>query len=126
VRTREISTDQWPSFFSDFTRLHQDEHVNVETMGRDGFGVRRRLCDSPLLVIVSAEPAPGQGRWIEVVVRDTTGVPATHAIDHAARVRLAEENEDAVALRVDSEDGSVTTIRFEPPRENMPVGYTIS
>ena len=126
MRTREISFDQWPSFFSDFTHLHQHEHVNVETLPRGDAGVRQCLCDSPLLGIVSARPAPGQGRWIEVVVRDPSGAPATHAIDHAARVCLAEENDDAVALRVDSEDGSVTMIRFEPPRENMPVGYTIS
>jgi len=61
-----------------------------------------------------------------VVVRDPTGAPAAHAIARPSRVRLAEENDDAVALQVDSDDGSVTMIRFEPPRENMPEGYTIS
>jgi len=125
VRTREISPDQWPSFFSDFTRLHPDEHVHVETV-RGGGGVRPRLCDRPLLGIVPACPARGGGPWIEVVVRGPTGIPATHAIAHASRVRVAEEHDDAVALQVDSEDGSVTVIRFEPPRENMPRGYTIA
>jgi hypothetical protein len=126
VWTREISLDQWQAFFNDFTCLHLDEHVNVETIRRGEVGVRQCLCDLPLLGIVSTLPEPGQVGWIEVVVRDPTGAPAAHAISHPSRVRLAEENNDAVALQVDSEDGSVTMIRFEPPRENMPEGYTIS
>jgi hypothetical protein len=126
VWTREISLDEWGPFFNDFTRLHRDEHVNVETLRRGEAGARQRLFDVPLLGIVSALPGSGQGGWIEVVVRDPTGVPAAHAITRPSRVRLAEENDDAVALRVDSDDGSVTMIRFEPPRENMPEGYTIS
>jgi hypothetical protein len=126
VRTREISFDEWQSFFSDFTHLHRDEHVNVETIRRGDLGVRQRLCDLPLLGIVSARPNAGQEPWIEVVARDSAGAPATHAIAHPSRVRLAEENDQAVALQVESEDGSVTMIRFEPPRENMPEGFTIS
>jgi hypothetical protein len=126
VRTREISLDQWRSFFDDFTHLHHDEHVNVETIGRGDAGVRQRLSDLPLLGIVSAPPTPGREQWIEVVARDPSGVPATHAISRPSRVRLAEEDDLAVALQVESADGSVTMIRFVPPRENMPVGFTIA
>lgn len=126
MRTREISFDEWQSFFNDFTHLHQDEHVNVETMRRGDLGVRQRLCDVPLLGIVSACAKAGEGPWIEVVARGASGAPATHAIAHPSRVRLAEEDDRAVALQVESEDGSVTMIRFEPPRENMPEGFTIA
>jgi hypothetical protein len=126
VRTREISFDQWQSFFNDFTQLHQDEHVNVETMRQGESGVRSRLCDLPLLGILSAHPKSGQEQWIEVLARDPSGAPATHAIVNPSRVRLAEENDHAVALQVESDDGSITMIRFEPPRENMPEGFTIS
>jgi hypothetical protein len=126
VRTREISLDQWQSFFNDFTQLHQDEHVNVETIRQGQSGARSRLCDLPLLGIVAANPKPGQDQWIEVLARDPSGAPAAHAIVNPSRVRLAEEDDHAVALQVESADGSITMIRFEPPRENMPEGFTIS
>ena len=125
MQTREIPSDQWRTFFTDFTRLHQDQHVNVETMRQLDHGVESRLCDLPLLGIVSA-PEHGQGEWIEVVARGPSGPPATHSIAMPSRVCLAEEHGDAVALQVDSADGSVTMIRFEPPRENMPAGFTVS
>jgi hypothetical protein len=126
MRTREISYDQWQSFFNDFTQLHQDEHVNVETIGQGDFGVQSRLCDLPLLGIVCAHPKSGQEEWIEVVARDASGAPATHAIAKPSRVCLAEKSGRTVALQVESADGSITMIRFEPPRENMPEGFTIS
>ena len=126
MQTREISHDQWQSFFNDFTQLHQDEHVNVETIGQGAFGVQSKLCDLALLGIVSAHPKSGQDEWIEVVARDASGAPATHAIARPLRVCHAEENDDAVAIQVESADGSITMIRFEPPRENMPEGFTIS
>lgn len=124
--TRDISCDRWQSFFNDFTRLHQDEHVNVETLGQDRHGVQSRLCDLPLVGIVSARPKPGQEEWIEVIARGASGAPETHAIPKVSRVCLAEEHGEAVALQVESADGSITMIRFEPPRENMPEGFTIS
>jgi hypothetical protein len=61
-----------------------------------------------------------------VVARDAAGAPATHAIPKPSRVCLAEESGRTVALQVESGDGSITMIRFEPPRENMPEGFTIS
>ena len=126
MRTRDISCDQWQSFFNDFTQLHHDEHVNVETIGWGDHGVHSRLCDLPLLGIVSALPKSGQEEWIEVIARGASGAPTTHAIAMPSRVCVAEEHGDAVALQVESADGSVTMIRFEPPRENMPAGFTIS
>jgi hypothetical protein len=126
MQTREISHEQWQPFFNDFTQLHQDERVNVETIGEGGFGVRSRLCGLPLLGIVSAHTKAGQDEWIEVIARDASGAPATHAIAKPSRVRLAEENGEAIALQVEADDGSITMIRFDPPRENMPEGYTVS
>jgi hypothetical protein len=128
MQTREIPPNHWHAFFADFTRLHQDQHVNVETMRQQrDHGVESKLCDLPLLGIVSARPQHGRQEWIEVVVAGgPSGPPETHSIAKPSRVCLAEEHGDAVALQVDSADGSVTMIRFEPPRENMPAGFTVS
>ena len=126
MRTHDISGDQWRSFFNDFSQLHQDEHVNVETIGGRDHDVQPRLCDLPLLGIVSARRESAQEEWIEVVARDASGAPATHAIADPSRVCQAEENGRTVALQIESADGSITMIRFEPPRENMPEGFTIA
>ena len=126
MKTRDISCDQWQSFFNDFTRLHQDEHVNVETIRQGRSGAQSKLCDLPLLGIVSGFSRPGQEEWIEVIARDASGAPATHAIEKPSRVCLAEEHDQAVALQVESADGSVTMIRFEPPRDNLPQGFTVA
>ena len=127
MHTRVIPPNQWHTFFTDFTRLHLDQHVNVETLRQLDHGVESKLCDLPLLSIVSARPQHGRDEWIEVVVAGgPSRPPATHSIAKPSRVCLAEEHGDAVALQVDSADGSVTIIRFEPPRENMPAGFTVS
>src|SRR5437773_10253231 len=125
MRTREISHERWPLFLGDFTQLHQGEHVNVETMGEGGSGVKSRLCDLPLVGIVSADPEARCGEWIEIIAGDLPGGVAMHFISHPSRVVFAEEHGEGVALQIDSADGSVTMLRFEPPRENLPEGFWV-
>ena len=127
MRTREIVYEQWQLFFNDFTQLHQGKHVNVETMGDGDFGVKSRWCDLPLVGIVCAHPQPGEDEWIEVIARDSPDTHSTYSIVKPSKVQLAEEeNGRAVALEIESGDGSITMIRFEPSRENMPQGFRVS
>jgi hypothetical protein len=127
MRTREISCEQWQPFFNDFTQLYQGKHVNVETMGEGDFGVKSRLCDLPLVAVVSAHPKAGADEWIEVIARTSPDAHATYSIVKPSRVHLAEEeNGLAVALEIESADGSITMIRFEPPCENLPEGFRAS
>jgi hypothetical protein len=129
MRTREIPYDQWESFFSDFTDLHRGEHINVETMSAENLNVEARLRDLPLVGIVSAQPKTEteQEEWIDVIGCDAPGTHATHTIANPSKLRLAEEEDgQAVALQIESADASITMIRFEPPRENMPPGFLIS
>ena len=133
MRTRQIFYEQWQPFFNDFTQLHQGKHVNVETMGDVGdgdFGVKSRWCDLPLAGIVCGHPQSGEDEWIEVIARDSRDSPDTHAtysIVKPSKVRLAEEeNGQAIALEIESADGIVTMIRFEPSRENLPAGFRLS
>jgi hypothetical protein len=126
MRTREILYDQWQPFFNDFTQLYQGEHVNVETIGERRIGVESRVHDLPLIGIVSAHPKTGGEEWIEIVAGGSPGTPATHSIARPANVQLAEEeNGRAVALQIASADGSITMVRFEPSRENLPQGFKV-
>jgi hypothetical protein len=52
---------------------------------------------------------------------------ASHSIAEPSNVRLAEEEDgQAVALQIESADGLITMIRFEPSPENMPPGFLIA
>jgi hypothetical protein len=127
MRTREIPHSQWDSFFGDFTDVHRGEHINVETIGEEDRVVKSRLHDLPLVGIVSAQPNAEQEEWIDVMACDASGAHASYCIANPSNVRLAEEeNGEAVALQVDSAGSLITMIRFEPPRENMPEGFTLS
>ena len=127
MRTREIAHERWTYFLDDFTQLHQGERVHVETMGEGGFGVKSQLCDLPLLGVVGAPPEASSGEWIEIIVGDSPATAASHTVPHPSRVVVAEgENGKGVALQIDSADGSVTMIRFEPPCENLPEGFRVS
>ena len=80
MRTREISHDQWQPFFNEFTELHRDEHVDVERIVEGASEVESRLCDLPLVGIVSSDPKPGKEEWIEVIARDTSGAPSNQLL----------------------------------------------
>lgn len=126
MRTREIEREQWPFFLGDFSHLHHGEHVNVETMGRHCHDVKPKWADLPLVGIIGAEPAMADN-WIEIIAGHSPGAASTHTITHPSRVVIAEqENGHSVALQIDSEDGRITMLRFEPSRENMPVGFVVS
>jgi hypothetical protein len=126
MRTREIIHDHWQRFFNDFTHLHQGEHVNVETISPNECPVMPRWCDLPLLGIVYTHGQSEQDEWIEVSAGDSPATHATHSIVNPSKVRLAEENVWPVAVQIESADGSITMIRFEPSRENLPQGFRVS
>ena len=126
MRTREITHDHWQSFFADFTHLHQGECINVETMGEES-GLKSHLCDEPLVgIVAAADPSAGAEDWIELIAGRSSAGHAGYSIRRPIKVRVAEEeNGEAVALQIESADGVVTMIRFEPPREGMPQGFTV-
>ncbi|MDB5357870.1 MAG: hypothetical protein JWN24_4323 [Phycisphaerales bacterium] len=126
MRTREITHQRWQHFFDDFTQLHEGEHVNVETISQASFGVKSLVCDLPLVGIIGADPKSGSGEWIELITGDSPDAQASCCVAHPSRVVIAEEEDgQAVALQIESADGLITMIRFEPPREGIPQGFTI-
>lgn len=126
MRIREISCDGWRPFFDDFTRLHRGEHVSLEIMRARGLGFLSPVHDLPLAGIVEADPKGGAGEWIEVITGESSGTEA-HRIPRPSRVILAErENGEAVALQIESSDGDLTVIRFEPSKRGREAAVAVS
>jgi len=83
----------------------------VETMQDSGLGLTSNLPDLPLVGIVGADPQSGGDEWIEVIAGESPDAQATHCIPRPSHIRLAEEeNGQAVALQIESAEGSVTMI----------------
>jgi hypothetical protein len=126
MRTREIAHEQWPHFLDDFTQLHQGERVTVETLAEGISVAKSRLCGLPLLGIVGAVTKTLPGEWIEIIAGDSSADAATHSIAHPSRVVIAEgEDGRGAALQIESADGVITMVGFEPPLERMPPGFSI-
>jgi len=127
MRTKEIPAQAWLLFFSDFTLLHQGECVNVETLGQGDSGITSHVRRLPLVGIAAANSKAGTGEWIEIVAGDSAQAHATHSVLNPAHVRVAEEeNGNAVALQIESDQGLITMVRFEETCEGMPPGFTIA
>lgn len=129
MRTRHINSDQWKSFFNDFTQLHRGKRVNVETMDAGAWGVKSNMCDRELIGIV-AVPVEAEKteieETIEVIVRDGPDRSSSHSIGHPEEVSVADENGNTVALQINAAGGAVTMIRFEPSTQNMPEGFRVA
>lgn len=126
MRVQEIQHQQWPRFFDDFSHLHCGKHVNVETISQAGLSSASRFSDQPLVGIISAPDVPGLGERIEVIVGGQPTCQAAHCVTNPRHVWLGEEDGWMVAVQIESEDGSMTVVRFEPPREGMPGGFKIA
>jgi Family of unknown function (DUF5335) len=126
MRTRDISYDQWELFFNDFSALYRGQQVNVETIAENGAGAEPNLSGMPLVSVVATYCKSASDERIEVIARKSRDTCATHWIQRPRKVCSAEEDGRQIAIQIESADGSITIIRFDPPKENMPAGYRIS
>ena len=125
MRTKEIESQAWLPFFNDFTKCHQGERVNVETLEKGDVGVRSYMRDLPLIGIVTAG-SDDAAKLIEIIAGDSPKTLTTHAVPKPAHVRVAEEDDGkAVALQIESSYGLVTMLRFAHESEGMPSGFMI-
>jgi hypothetical protein len=127
MRVRDVAHDRWQRFFDDFTHLHAGEHVNVELIEAGVVGARRRVHDRPLTAVAVAGHEAGMDEFIEIIADAGPGLHAVHRVERPETLVVAEEeNGQPVAVQVVSKNGEITIIRFEPPRENFPEGFTVA
>jgi hypothetical protein len=126
MHTRDISCDQWECFFNDFSALYRGQHINVETIAEEGATAKSNLEGMPLVSVVATHWKSERDERIEVIARKSRDTCATHWIPQPRKVSAAEEHGRQIAVQIESADGSITIIRFDPPKENMPAGYRIS
>ena len=128
MQIREIEHDRWRSFFNDFSQLHHGKRVSVESKQVGSLAAKPSLFDQPLIGIVSVCDVPGIAERIEVIAGSSAAdSEAAYRVANPRHVWLGEEeNGWMIGLQIECADGSITMVRFEPPREGMPRGFNLA
>ncbi len=108
--TREISRDEWVSFFNYFSGLHEGWLVNVEEVG-ENIGTEVEVEGLPLRGI-NADLKDKEDA-VAITLGHDAHDNVDHIIENVAHVRLTQtdESEDE-EVQIESEDGTITLVRF--------------
>jgi hypothetical protein len=113
MQTRDIPIDQWQPFLDAFTRLHQGEHLGIESVGLPK-APRPELSHKPLVGVV-AVPDCGQGACIEIIA-GPQAEPQTRTIQRPSLLSVTEREDGyPMLLQITEDNGAVTVLRLEPP-----------
>lgn len=106
--TKEISRDEWASFFDEFSRQHEGWLVTLEVLKGEG-GAQLAASELPLVGITT----DAGGNSITITVDKTDGNQITQTIDAPTHVWLEETEGGAhQALEVESAKGEKVILRF--------------
>ena len=112
--TRNIPREEWPAFLDSFSRQHERWLVNVEVV-MDGLGAHREVREKGLIG-VSADLKRNGADAISILAGDRSDDHVNHIINRPTRVALEQTNDGAdKGLRIESEDGQTTLVRFRSP-----------
>lgn len=112
--TRDIPRDEWVAFFDTFSRLHDGWLSTIEVLG-SGIGAQVETMEQAL-VGITADLKGSPDETISIFVGDRSDNNAGHIIHAPAHVTLKETDDGAhEALRIESQDGVTTLLRFRAP-----------
>ncbi|HSV15912.1 MAG TPA: DUF5335 family protein [Tepidisphaeraceae bacterium] len=129
MTTYEVPPTEWHSFFDQFSRLHQGQPVDVQTVDSSG-RQRSNTHGVPLLGITaetapSAPASPNHGR-LDISAGDERGVQIGHSVTEPARVKVSEWNDGlSASLEIESGGGLTTRVRVGPVEEMLPPGFIL-
>ena len=112
MKTRELASTEWATFFDCFSRRFRGRLVTVElseTPDARADALARRL---PLLGL-TVEPVDGPAESITVMVGDSPRENVVHVVRSPCRVRVAQvSNGEDEILIIDSGSGPTTRVDF--------------
>jgi hypothetical protein len=114
MKTKEIPTNEWPKFFSNFSSKHKDWSVTLEIFGNE-LGAQVQGRELALAGIVD-EWDEIHGNRIAMMFGETSDAHITHRISRPTEVSLEYTEGGAdVALAIKSADGVMALLRFLSP-----------
>ena len=114
MATREISKDEWVTFFDSFSRQHQGWLITVEVLGSD-IGAQVESRDEPL-VGITADLKNTDEEVITILTGGQSKDHLAHMIRAPVHVSLKQTDEGAhEAVHIESKQGTTTLLRFRSP-----------
>jgi hypothetical protein len=115
MQSREISDEQWVSFFNQFSRDHAGWPVTIEVMSPET-GPQHLASELPLQGI-SFDPGGTRPCTISVGAGDSPSANISHVVDMPLHIRLAgAERDDADGtIQIEPARGPVTLVHFHRP-----------
>jgi Family of unknown function (DUF5335) len=112
--TLDIPRTEWGAFLDTFSRQHERWLITVEVLTPE-LGAHREVRDKPLAGI-SEDRKRGDTASIAISAGELPQDHVTHVIHRPSRVAM-EQTEDGAhkGLRIESEDGETTLVRFRSP-----------
>ena len=112
--TQDIPRTEWPAFLDIFSRQHEGWLTTVEVV-TNGLGVHRQVRDKPLTGI-SEDRKRGDTSSIAISAGELPEDHVTHVIRRPSRIAMEQTDQGAhKGLRIESEDGETTLVRFRSP-----------
>lgn len=126
MATHEIAREDWNTFFTEFSRRHQDAKVAIETVSPVD-GVNEAADFLPFLGITLDTKGSGAGS-IEIMTATEDGDDFTHVVTAPKQVYhktgagvLSDEVTPDEILEITSADAPpITYLRFRHPGEELP------
>lgn len=130
MNTYEVPRAEWRSFFDQFSRIHQGQPVEVETidprLGRPSHAPSANTRGVPLLGITAQSESPDEAPQLNISAGDQSGIELGHSIAAPCRVQVSEWNDGiSAALEIEAEDGRTTRVRVGPAEEMLPPGFIV-
>jgi hypothetical protein len=111
--TRTIPSEEWVTFFDDFSRSYLGWVATVQVLDRES-GPMNVAREVPLQGI-SFEKRGSRACAVDVAVGDETGGHVHHVVDMPLYIRTAQEQGGAVDLQIEPAEGPVTLVRLRGP-----------
>ena len=112
--TEDIPRTEWAPFLDAFSRQHEGWLTTVEVV-TSGLGVHREVREKPLTGI-SEDRKRGDTSSIAISAGELPEDHVTHVIRRPSRIAMEQTDQGAhKGLRIESEDGETTLVRFRSP-----------
>lgn len=113
METREISRNEWRTFFDQFSQEHEGWLSTLEVFGPD-IGAQQEGSELPFEG-VSVSSGQDELDTITVTIGSAAADHVSHTIEGPTRVWLETEGGTNAALEIEAEDESKTLLRFRSP-----------
>jgi hypothetical protein len=120
MTTRELTCDEWVSFFNAFSRRYRGQPVTIQRTGAATDEPVQTVARRMALVGITAEYEDGIVTMIEIIVGESPDEHLMHVVRAPSHIWIAQVTNGADELLVIEADTGTTSVDFSPAGLNDP------